>query len=68
VEQAVFLLRSSLFVVGRAQKSHMARFGLHRLDESVVGFLSHFLQAEHRIQSRNADAPLKKYDLFAPPS
>jgi hypothetical protein len=32
VEGAVFLPRSSLFMVGKAQKSHGARSGLHRLD------------------------------------
>jgi hypothetical protein len=32
VEQAVFLPRSSLFVVGKAQKSRGVRSGLHRLD------------------------------------
>jgi hypothetical protein len=32
VEQAVFLPRSSLFMVGKAQKSHGERSGLHRLD------------------------------------
>jgi hypothetical protein len=42
--------RSSLFMVS---------LRLHRLDGWVVGFLVHFLQAEHRIQSRNA--PLRKY-------
>jgi hypothetical protein len=26
----------------------------------AVGFLIHFFQAEHRIQSRNADASLRK--------
>jgi hypothetical protein len=31
VEQAVFLPRSSIIMVGKAQKSHGARFGLHRL-------------------------------------
>jgi hypothetical protein len=32
VEQAVFLPRSSLFMVEKAQKSQGARSGLHRLD------------------------------------
>jgi hypothetical protein len=32
VEQAVFSTRSSIFMVGKAQKSHGARSGLHRLD------------------------------------
>jgi hypothetical protein len=40
---------------------------LHRFHECVTGFLIHFFQAEHRIKSRNADAPLRKY-LVAPPS
>jgi hypothetical protein len=30
---------------------------LHRLDGWAVGFLIHFFQVEHRIQSRNAVAP-----------
>jgi hypothetical protein len=33
---------------------------LHRLDGWVVGFLIHFFQVEHRIQSRNVDATLRK--------
>jgi hypothetical protein len=32
MEQVVFLPRGSLFVVGKAQKSHGARSGLHMLD------------------------------------
>jgi hypothetical protein len=36
------------------------RSGLHWLDGWVVGFLIHFFQAEYRIQSRNADAALRK--------
>jgi hypothetical protein len=60
VEQAVFLPRSSLFVVGKAQKSRGARAGLHRLHGWVVAFLIHFSQAEYRIQSPNPDAPLRK--------
>jgi hypothetical protein len=40
---------------------------LHRLDGWVIGFPINFFQAKHRIQSRNADAPLMKY-LVAPPS
>jgi hypothetical protein len=60
VEQAVFLPRSSLFMVWKSQKSHGSRSGFHRLDGWVVGFLIHFFQAEHRIQSLNADAPLRK--------
>jgi hypothetical protein len=66
VAQAVFLLQSSLFMVEKAQKLHWARSGLHRLDGWVVGFLIHFFQAEHRIQSRNADAPLMKWLLRHP--
>jgi hypothetical protein len=66
VEQAVFLPRSSLFMVGKARKSQGARSGLHRLDGWVVGFLIHFFQTEHRIQSRNADAPPRKYLLPHP--
>jgi hypothetical protein len=66
VEQAVLLPRSSLFVVGKAQKSHGSRSGLHRLNERIAGFLIHFFKAEHRIQSRNADAPLRKYLLRRP--
>jgi hypothetical protein len=41
---------------------------LHRLDGRIVGFPIHFSQTKHRIQSRNADAPLRRYDLVAPPS
>jgi hypothetical protein len=33
---------------------------LHRLYGRVVGFLIQFFQAEHIIQSRNADPPLRK--------
>jgi hypothetical protein len=32
VEQELFLTLSSLFMFGKAQKSHGARFGLNRLD------------------------------------
>jgi hypothetical protein len=32
VAQTVFLTWSYLFMVGKAQKSHGVRFGLHRLD------------------------------------
>jgi hypothetical protein len=32
VQQVVFLPRSSVFMVGKAQKSHGARSGLRRLD------------------------------------
>jgi hypothetical protein len=60
VEQAVFLPRSSLFMVGKAQKSHRVRSGLCRLHGRVIGFPIHFFKAEHKIQSRNADAPLRK--------
>jgi hypothetical protein len=66
VEQAVFLPRSSLFMVGKAQKSHGERSGLHRLDGWVVGFLIHFFQAKHRIQSRNPEPPLRKQLLPHP--
>jgi hypothetical protein len=45
------LALSSLFIVSLHR--------LHRLDGWLVGFLSHFLQAEHIIQSRNA--PLREY-------
>jgi len=51
VEQAVFLPRSTIFMAGKAQKSHGARFGLHRPDGWVVEFVIHFFKAEHRIQS-----------------
>jgi hypothetical protein len=66
VEQAVFLPRSSLFMVGKAQNSHGARYGLHRPDRWLIGFLIHFFQAEHKIQSRNTDAPLREYLLRHP--
>jgi hypothetical protein len=74
VEQAVLaswslrnlLFRSSLFMVGKARKSHGARSGLYGGCSNGVPSI-HFFQAEHRIQSRNADAPIRKY-LAAQPS
>jgi hypothetical protein len=57
---------SSHFMVGKSQKSNGARSVLY--GECSNGFPPiHFFQAEHRIQSRNADAPLRKC-LVAPPS
>jgi hypothetical protein len=47
-------------MVGNPQKSHGARSGHHRIDGWVLGFFIYFFQAEHRIQSCNADAPLRK--------
>jgi hypothetical protein len=44
-----FLPRSSLFVVGEAQKSHGARSGLYGGCSNAVPLI-HFFQAEHRIQ------------------
>jgi hypothetical protein len=53
VEQAVFLPRSSIFMVGKAQKSHGARSGLYGVPPmSVSASIATF-------QSRNADAPLR---------
>jgi hypothetical protein len=66
LEQAVYLPRSSIFVVEKAPKSHGAISGLHRLDGRVGGFLIHFFQAEHKIQSPKANAPLNKYLLRHP--
>jgi hypothetical protein len=74
VEQAVltswslrnFLPRSSLFMAGKAQKSHGARPGLYGGSSNGVPPI-HFFQTEHRIQSRKSDAPLRKY-LVTPPS
>jgi hypothetical protein len=63
VKQTGFLRRSSFLLAGKAQKSHGARCGLHRLDGSIIVFLIHFFQAEYRIQSRNVDAPQRKYLL-----
>jgi hypothetical protein len=60
------LPRSSLFMTGKAQKTYGARSGLHSLDGWVVGFLIHFFQVEHRIQSHKADSPLRKYLLRHP--
>jgi hypothetical protein len=42
MERVVFLPRSSLFMVGKTQKLHGARYGLHRLDGRIVGFLITF--------------------------
>jgi hypothetical protein len=44
-----FLPRSSLFVVGKAQKSHGARSQLHAECSNGIPPI-HFFQAEHRIQ------------------
>jgi hypothetical protein len=55
-----FLPRSSLYVAGKAQKPHVARSELYGGCSDGVPPI-HFFQAEHRIQSCNADAPLRKY-------
>jgi hypothetical protein len=47
-----FLTRSSLFMVGKAQKSHGARCGLYGGCSNGVPPI-HFFQAEHRIQFRS---------------
>jgi hypothetical protein len=47
-----FLPRSSLFIVGKAQKSHGARFGLYGGCSNGVPPI-HFFQAEHRIEFRS---------------
>jgi hypothetical protein len=47
-----FLLRSSLFMVGKAQKSHGTRFGLYGGCSNGVP-PTHFFPAEHRIQIRS---------------
>jgi hypothetical protein len=47
-----FLPQSSLFMVGKAQKSHEARSGLYGGCSSGVPPI-HFFQAEHRIQFRS---------------
>jgi hypothetical protein len=46
-----FMLRSSLFMVGKAQKSDVSRSGLYG-GYSYGVLLIHFFQAEHRIQFR----------------
>jgi hypothetical protein len=48
----IFLPRSSLFVVGKAQKSHEARSELYGGCSNGVPLI-HFFQAEHRIQFRS---------------
>jgi hypothetical protein len=47
-----FLLRSSLFMVGKVLKSHGARSGLYGICFNGVPSI-HFFQAEHRIQLRS---------------
>jgi hypothetical protein len=47
-----FLSRSSLFMVGKAQKLHVARSGLYGGCSNGVPPI-HFSQAEHRIQFRS---------------
>jgi hypothetical protein len=47
-----FLPRSSLFMVGNAQKPHGARSGLYSGCSNGVSLI-HFFQAEHRIQFRS---------------
>jgi hypothetical protein len=59
-------LASALFMFGKAQKSHGPISGLYGGCSNGVPPI-HFFQAEHRIQSRNADAPVRKY-LVAPSS
>jgi hypothetical protein len=53
-------------MVGKAQKSHGARSGLYGGCSNGVPPI-HSFQAEHRIQSCNADSPLRKY-VVDPPS
>jgi hypothetical protein len=60
VERAVFLPQNSLFMVGKAQKSHGVRSGPHRLDGCIVRFLVCFLQPKCRIHLHNTDTPLRK--------
>jgi hypothetical protein len=57
VEQAVFT-RSSLFMVGKAQKSHGAKSGLYGGCSNGVSPIS-VSASIATFQSRNADAPLR---------
>jgi hypothetical protein len=61
-----FLPRSSLFTVGKAQKSHGAWSGPCGGCSNGIPLI-HFFRAEWRIRSCNADAPVRKY-IVAPPS
>jgi hypothetical protein len=58
--------RIPLFMVGKAQKSQGARSGLYGGCSNRIPPIQ-FFQAKHTIQSRKADAPLRKY-LVAPQS
>jgi hypothetical protein len=58
-----FLPRSSLFVVGNAQKSHGERSGLYGGCSDGVPAI-HFFQAEHRLQFRSR--PMRFLWLFQP--